>query len=107
MLSRFAIAGFLCLCILAPIGCDNPQPVDNTTPEAASGNVEELRTALQQVASTGEGGSSLMNLRPMVEAYAKDNPDKGDALMNDLQSLEQANQPERLKQIASGMLEKL
>lgn len=72
--------------------------------QAKVDSAAEIKKILEGIAASGEGGSSLVGLRPSIEGL--DAPNK-DALLADLTKLEAAASPEQIKQIAKSMAAKL
>ncbi len=76
--------------------------VKETTPQ------DQIKSALQQVANTGQVDSGLMVVREQLEAMKSTDEAKAQALLQDLDQLEAlANRPQQARAKAQEMLGKL
>jgi hypothetical protein len=96
----------ICLTSLL-LGCGGGATAPSSSQPQAATSPAQLKEMLEGIAKTGESGSATMGLRPGIEAFAKENPDKGGALLKDLTKLEAARSPEEVKTIAQKMAEQL
>jgi hypothetical protein len=108
---RSAFAAGLGLAV-ACCGCGGGEPADPAPVdvEAASkaDSTSELKARLNEIATTGSGGSATAGLRPSIEELVKSgDPQKGNELLSDLALLEASQDPEEIKAIAKRMADKL
>lgn len=80
-------------------GCGQP-----ASGEPAPFNPAELRSLLQVVADTGEGGSGLDPIGPAIESIRKTKPELADKLSKDAQELGRVPGVPQRKEIAKRML---
>jgi hypothetical protein len=90
------------------VGCGGGEQFDSTrvTPPQNS-PVDDARPTLQAIADTGEVGSGAAELRTLFEKIKETDAAKGDALLNDLNTLETTTDPAAAKAKAKEMLGKL
>jgi len=107
---RMVFPGLLIALSLALPGCGGPATSENAPDVKADrplGSTDELKKLLEEIANTGATGSAAAGLRPSIEELQKTNSAKGNALMKDLNQLEQAENSEQVKAIAKRMAAQL
>ena len=84
-------------------------PTDSVSDDerAKVDSIAEIKQRLQEISASGQGGSSVIGLRPSIEALQATDAAKAQQLLTDLDNLESAQTPEQVKQIATRMAAKL
>ncbi len=95
-------------------GCGGPSsgPVEGPLPPTLEQamkpkSTDELKTRLNEIASSGQGGSGVAGIRPALEDLKASNPGLATELISDCAKLEVATKPEEIKSIAKKMADKL
>lgn len=106
---RFVFPALLIALSLALSGCGGPTTTQNAPikEDKPLGSTAELKKLLEEIASTGATGSAAAGLRPSIEELQKTDSAKGNALMKDLNQLEQTENSEQAKAIAKRMAAQL
>lgn len=68
---------------------------------------DQVKERLQAVAASGSGGSALGGVRQALEELKKTDAALADQLLQDLSALEQTDDAETLKKLATDMIAKL
>lgn len=112
IISRFAVTAAACLCLSVLSGCGGGDDAAGTEPtlsveeQAAVNSQAELKSLLQSVANSGEGGSALAGVGSSIESLSISDADK-QKLLKDYEELNSATDPEKVKSIATKMASKL
>lgn len=88
------------LVVVAIVGCNASESVNVTPPTTSA--MENAKSALNEIAESGELGSGMMTVREGLEAS-----EEGKALLPDLDALEALTAPEEIKAKAKEMADKL
>src|SRR5688572_21883786 len=102
-LSKFFPASALGLALALVAGCGNKvesEPVQATAPPAA-------KAILNDVAASGELGSTAATIRESLTELQKTDPAKADPLLKELDELEKMSEPAKIKAKAKSMADKL
>ncbi|SFH57566.1 hypothetical protein [Planctomicrobium piriforme] len=106
----FVLLSVLCLGLALPgCGSSSSQPALTAADQgfvAVNNSTTDLKKRLEQIATTGEGGSSLEGLAESIEKNVTD-PAKKASLLSDANLLNGYSEPERIKPVAKRMAEKL
>lgn len=99
---------FALICLLGiSLGCGQggvvPPPGDTAVESETALPTDQLKATLEEIAKTGEAGSSAAGLRPALEAMKGKDAAKGAALLKDLSQLESSTNPAQVKSIAKKM----
>lgn len=82
-----------------------------TTKEVSANPVlsgkDQVKERLQAVATSGSGGSALGGIRDALNELKKTDAVLADQLLNDLTAMEQTDDAETLKKMATDMISKL
>lgn len=70
-------------------------------------STDELKTRLNEIAASGQGGSGVAGIRPALDDLKTSNPVLAAELISDCVKLEVATKPEEVKSIAKRMADKL
>lgn len=99
--------GLVMLSVLALVGCGGGDKPVNVTPPPQAPAAQNAKITLQEIANTGQMGSSMMLLRENIEALKKADEAKGGPLLTELTALEKETDVERIKAQAKAMADKL
>lgn len=109
--SRFAVAAASCICLSIIVGCGGDDGASteaslSVEEQAAVASQAELKSLLQSVAASGEGGSALAGVGSSIEGLSLNDADK-QKLLKDYEELNAATDPDKIKTIATRMASKL
>jgi uncharacterized protein YycO len=95
----------LLLAVAVVCGCEGPRgKAVKVTPPS---HVENAKSALKDMVSSGQTGSQIMMVTESVQEIKKTDAAKGDALLKDLDELNKAKTPDEVKAKAKAMIDKL
>lgn len=101
----------LASCLLGLVlGCGpGAPPPEGIAPEPNISAVDatSLKKMLEDIVNTGEAGSAAAGLRPSIDAINATDPGKGSSLLSELSELEQATNPDEVREVARRMLDSL
>ena len=102
------LGGSVLICSSGCGGGSSSGPVTAKTSESPviSGK-DQVKERLQAVAASGSGGSALGGVRQALEELKKTDAALADQLLQDLSALEQTDDVETLKKLATDMIAKL
>lgn len=94
----------LLVALVAVIGCNSgPAPEKVQAPP----QIDQIKTALQGMAESGQAGSGVMQLETLVSELKAQDADKAAALQPGVDELKTLKDPKAVKAKAKEMLEKL
>ena len=88
------------LAVLLALGCTSES--ESVTPPSTPPAAQNAQAMLEEIATSGEMGSGMMELRESLEGF-----EAGKALIPDLDALEGMTNPEQIKAKAKEMADKL
>jgi len=100
---KFIYTLLTCLILICPIACGcsgEDTPKVSTSAEV----IASLKTNLQLIVDTGEGGSGLEILKTDFEKLKKQAPEKAQAIEKNFQSLLKAAKPDDRKSLATKII---
>lgn len=111
ILSRLSVFAAFALCTMVLAGCgssdsQSEEPSASVEELAAVESQAELKSLLQSVADSGEGGSALAGVGTSIESLPLDEARK-QSLLKDFEQLNSETDPAKIKSIASRMASSL
>ncbi len=103
-----AIVVVTCLSGFGCGGKPSPGPSEDSAKLRAVSSTADLKKRLEEMASTGSGGSAVLGLKESIDQTLRSsNPKLADELMKDVQLLEQTQDPAEIKTITTRMAGKM